>query len=183
MYFKSIVASVFFFVFLSSFVEKKTVTTFAKAKKLVGVYDRDSLLNEVPRLRNMKAEVDAEKRQMDSIHVALYDNLAQFRSNFYRDSAKMSPVIKELKFREIQDMRVNIAQFAQYSNEQIKSRYERLNHDFNNIFILTAVRIQKNQGLDTVLDKKQIVAYKKQHSPVKTKNVTSDMRADLEEVK
>lgn len=175
MYFKAIVTLFLLFVLSSSFAGKKG--------KTVGVYDRDSLQNEVPRLKKMQAALDAEKRVIDSNHVQLYVHLADMRSNFFRDSAKMSPIVKELKLQQIQEMRLNIAQFSQYANEEIKGRYQELNREFDNIFSLAAMRVQQQTGLDTLLDKKQLIQYKKLHSPVKAKNVSKEMRSDLEAVK
>lgn len=175
MYFKTFLVLFFLFILSSSFGGKKG--------KTVGIYDRDSLQNESPRLKKMQAALDAEKRMIDSTHVEMYVQLAERRSDFVRDSAKMSPVIKELRLQEIQELRLNIAQFSQYANEEMKGRYLALNRDFDNIFALTATRIQKQTGLDTVLDKKQFIPYKKLYSPVKTKNVSNEMRKDLETVK
>jgi hypothetical protein len=168
-----------FIVLFSSFVGSKITASFAKAK-IVGVYDRDSLQNEVPRFRIMKAAVETEKRQIDSNRVLMYENLAELRRNFARDSAKMSPAVKAIKLEEISDTRLNIAQFSQYANEHIKNLYQVMEHDFDNIFILTALNVQKQKGFDAVLDKKQLIAYKKQNASVKTRNVSKEMYAALD---
>lgn len=178
MHFKAILASIFLIILSSSFAVKKSFATFAKGK-MVGVYDRDSLLNDLPAYRTEMESIAEQKRQFDSQHVAMYVHLAEFRSNFYRDSATMTPVIKAIKLQQIDDIRINIAQYAFYSNEEINSRVNANYQRFNDLMKSAAAVVSEKKGLDTVLDKKELIEYKKTNSPVKTKNVTNDMRVQL----
>jgi Skp family chaperone for outer membrane proteins len=181
MNFRAIAPLLFLVVLLSSFTDQASNATFCYAPKakLVGVYDRDSLLNDIPAYRQEMDSIIAQKRLMDTQRLLMYEELAKKRSDFFRDSATMSPVIKELKLREIDAIRMNIAQFSFYINQDLNSRVAANTSRFDDLLKSSAAAVAKSKGFEMVLDKKELIEYKKTNSPVKTKNVTNDMRVQL----
>lgn len=171
-------ATIFSLVLLSSFIEKQSGYKDPKPR-VIGLYDRDSLLNEFPGYAQVLAPVAEYKRQADSLHLTLYVKLAEMRSNYYRDSAGYSSAVKHIKQEEINAMRYHIAMHAESINEEINYRTRELSQPFNARIDTAELVVMKNKKLFGIADKKQLTGWLSQNPTAKVLSVTADLRREI----
>ncbi|MEO5643071.1 MAG: hypothetical protein ABIQ40_07995 [Bacteroidia bacterium] len=165
-------------VLLSSFIEKKSTYKDPKAR-VIGLYDRDSLLNEFPAYRPALEPIAAYKRKADSLHLTFYVALAEMRSTYYRDSASYSNVVKQAKLAEISAMRMHIAMHAESITNEIFYRTQELSQPFNARIDTAEHVVMKNKKLFTIADKNQLAGWTSLYPKAKIINVTAEMRTEI----
>lgn len=140
MRFSLVVASLFICILFSCSC-KGINSTDSSESKIIGVYDRDILLHEMPGYQRIIDSIAEFKKHYDAQEVLMFCELYKKRDEFYRDSAKLSLVIKEIRLREIENLRQNIGEFAIYSSEELSMRTQWALAPLNNQITTAASKI------------------------------------------
>lgn len=119
-----IAATLLLILLLSSFDEKRFYNISSSPSKTIAIYDRDSLLREMPGYQRIVDSVSAYRKAYDAQEVLMFCELYKMRDQFYRDSAKFSPIIKQIKLREIEYMKQSIGEYSLSASEDLAMRRE-----------------------------------------------------------
>ncbi len=110
------------FFLLSSFDEKRNINTSSSPSKTIAIYDRDSLLREMPGYQRIVDSVAAFKKVYDAQEVLMFCEFYKMRDQFYLDSVKFSPMIIKLKMQELQDIKQRIGEYSIHASEAIAQK-------------------------------------------------------------
>ena len=87
-------------------------------QKVVGYYDMDSIIQLVPRFKNVKDSLESVKEFLGSQREKLVNEMNMKVHDAEQDSSKWSPIIRSLKLSEIVDMKINLQHFdVEYAKE------------------------------------------------------------------
>ncbi len=107
---------------LCSFSQKKVHSLASSTSKTIAIYDRDSLLREMPGYQRIVDSVAKFRNAYDAQLVLMFVEFYKMRDQFYKDSSGYNPMVKELKREELQDIKMRISEFSIGASEDINAR-------------------------------------------------------------
>jgi hypothetical protein len=127
------------------------------SKKYVGIYDRELLLSEMPANKKIIDSLAHYRTALDSLEFLMFDELYKKRKAFYKDSAKFSAPVKQVKQYELMELRSRIGEFSVSINWELQRLKQQLQYPLN-LQITEAANsvLIKNKKPLTMLDKKDI---------------------------
>jgi len=166
------------FILLSAFSEKKSFY-FPTTVKKVGVYDRDSILEASPAYHNALDSAASYQKILDQQLGFMKDGLTRKQNEFNTDSLQWSPLVRELKRKEIADSKNNILAFTEQAGEDFIIYKEHLINPINDYITFSANDLANKKRLDAVLDKNELIGYQAANPSAKVINVTNEMKVKL----
>jgi hypothetical protein len=154
---------------------------FSEAPKTIGVYDHDSVLNAMPSYRQALVE-DSSYRKMNEQQLASIKNeFSRKQYEFNRDSSLWDslPLIKELKRKEIADLKVNMGLFIQQIDEDAEMHKKGLLDPLNQKIVATANDLAKKKKYYAIVNKTELPGYLVMYPNAKVINVTAEITTKL----
>ncbi len=148
--------------------------------KKVGVYDRDSVLAEMPEYQRVLTNVSEYKGMLDKQLLTMRLELTRKSRELEQDSTNWSPMIRELKLQEYAELEGNIDAFIKAADADLEGYREQLITPVYDKIKATANNLAKKKRFDKVVDKQELNGYRVMNPDAMTMNVTAQM---IKEVK
>jgi hypothetical protein len=149
----------------------------ANEPKIIGIFDRDSLLREMPGYGKIIDSLHYFRLRYDSTEILMFNELAAKRTDFFRDSANFSPAIKQLKLIEIVYMRENISGFANAAWADLENVTQQALRPLNDKITEASLKVRIGKKYpDRVMDKTELKYSFNIYDADKNVSVTKQMR-------
>jgi Skp family chaperone for outer membrane proteins len=152
---------------------------FSASKNRIGVFDRDTIMAEMPEYKRLTASLDTAQAEMDSITAAMNAKVEARWAAYCKDSANLNPLQKSFELLQIEREKSEIIDYVVLSHEQ----FERIKAEYvfrcTDKIVKAAAKVLYQKDLGIVMDKKAYADYLAKHPRKKAQNVSNDIRSAL----
>ncbi len=158
-------------------ISKKEKGLFSSSKNnAIGVFDRDSIMSEMPEYKKGMAALDTARAELDSITAAMNEKIEARQAVFKKDSAYLTPIAKAFELSQIEKLKSDVDDYIEITHEH----FELIKADYiwrcNDKIVNAATTVLFQNKMSIVMDKKAYADYSATHSSSNARNISNDIR-------